>query len=385
MSDTLDEMKKRLKKHQATLAEMKKEATSINSLGGKTIVKLEEYRMAMVEHTIQALANKIKERERLLSTVDMQDVINHYDSLYKRVNNQINTANDTYTTWRVHIYNVGTYYNSAFSTFENTVNAQNKYKADLANIAASITSIVGMGTLSWLSTSGKLAAALSKINLNKEQANIMEDIAQGITDKVVSFAVPKLVEDTKIDLSGPLEFQNKISLKALKSFKAIYFELLRALESVTLCREAIVLMQTKKIGDAKKQFENFIKFEAGIGNALAKTKGWINEQPPSINAKALTDEFERTFWAGWIPRLKNEKTRIHTGHDEFGVEDPNYGETYTTVSFDTWFSSALKNRLYALIDMQSIGIGKGGLQWVSTNDVKLLITWANKFEFSLNF
>lgn len=384
MSDTLEEMKKRLKKHQATLAEMKKEATSINSLGGKTVVKLEEYRMAMVEHTIQALADKIKERERLLSTVDMQDVINHYDGLFQRIDISINNVHQTYLSWQAHIYNVGTYYDRAYKTFNKTVVAQDKYKADLANIAASIISIAGVGTLSWLSTTGKLAATLSKINLGS-QANIIEDIAQSALDKYVSYKVPKIPDGITTDFPGPVEFQNQISLKAIKSYKAIHLEISRNAEAVALCRAAIVTLQTKKIGNAKEQFEKYIKFENGVGTILAKAETWTKKLPPKISAKALTDDFERSFWAGWIPRLKNEKTRIHTGHDEFGVEDPNYGETYTTVSFDTWFSSDLKNRLYALIDMKKIGVGKDGLQWVSTNDVKLLIAWANKFKFSQTF
>lgn len=383
MSDTLIEMKKTLKERKATLADMKKEATDINSLGGKDVVALESLRIAFVEGTIKALADEITQREKDQSTCTMQGVINLYDGLLIRIRKSIDDADRAFTTWQIHILNVGTYYNHAFTTFEDTVKAQEKYDADLANIAASVLSIGGMGVLSWLSTTKILANTITNISAN--QANILEDVAQGLTDKIVSFSVPKVVDNIQIKPSGPLEFQNKITLKATKSYKAVAFELHKAFKTVSLCREAIVLLEIRKTGNVKEQYENYIRLEDNIGDILVKTNKWSTTSPPVIEETALTNEFERAFWAGWIPRLKNEKTRTHTGRDEFGVADPNYGETYNEVSFDTWFSSTLKNRLYALIDMKSIGVGDGGLGWVSVADVKLLIAWANKFTFTQTF
>lgn len=384
MSDTLIEMKKTLKERQAALASLKKKATDVNSFGGKEIIPFEAKFISFAERAIEALNAKIKERERLLSTVNMQDVINHYDGLFQRITLSINNAHQTYLAWQSHIYNVGTHYDRAFKTFKDTVVAQDKYKADLANIAASIISIAGVGTLSWLSTTGKLAAALSKMNLGS-QANIIEDIAQTALDKYVSYKVPKMPNGIKSTFPGPVEFQNQISLKAISGYKNIHLEITRNAEAVSLCRAAIVDLQTKKIGDAKKQFEKYIKFEDGIGNILTKADTWIKVLPPTITAKALEDDFERSFWAGWIPNLKSETTRRIPSRDEFGVRDPNGGQTYTVESFDTWLSSSLKKRLYALIDMKSIGVGEGGLWYVSGNDIKLLIGWANKFKFTQTF
>lgn len=384
MSDTLIEMKKTLKERKATLAQMEKEATDINSLGGQKVVAWEALRISFVQGTINALNDKIKDRERLLTTVNMQDVINHYDGLFQRITLSVEKAHQTYLSWQQHIYNVGTHYDRAFKLFKDTVEAQDKYKADLANIAASIISIAGAGTISWLSTTGKLATALSKMNL-AQHANIIEDIAQTALDKYVSYKIPKMPNGIKSAFPGPVEFQNQISLKAISAYKAIHLEIIRNAEAVSLCRAAIVSLQTKKIGNAKEQFEKYIKFENGIGNLLAKAESWTKKLPPAISPKALEDDFERSFWAGWIPNLKSETTKRISSSDEFGVRDPNGGQTYTVESFDTWLSSSLKNRLYALIDMKNIEIGEGGLWYVSDNDIKLLISWANDFQFTQTF
>ncbi len=115
-------------------------------------------------------------------------------------------------------------------------------------------------------------------------------------------------------------------------------------------------------------------FEANVILAIAAAKSWVANTPPTINAGELTKDFERGFWSKWIPRLKGYRTIRNPTVDEFGVSDPYGGVSYKIDTFDTWFSSDLKQRLTLLIPLEGIGIGKNGLWWVSEDDVKLLIS-----------
>lgn len=91
-------------------------------------------------------------------------------------------------------------------------------------------------------------------------------------------------------------------------------------------------------------------------------------------------DFERGFWSKWIPRLKGYKTVRVPTRDKTG------GSELTEVdTFDTWFSYDLKQRLTLLIPLEGIGIGKNGLWWVTEDDVKLLIAWANRFSPTQKF
>ena len=215
--------------------------------------------------------------------------------------------------------------------------------------------------------------------MTANQQNVFEDIAQGGWDKIVSYQAANWPATVKKDFSEPLVFQNKISKKALSGYQIVRTEVLKHAKATIECEAKMLELQTKKIGDAKKEFENYIKYEAGVGKIIASAKTWVAKTPPSINAAELTKDFERGFWAGWLPRLKNHTAgKLITGPG--GV-----GYIPETTTYDAWLDRELKDRLTLLIDLKSIGVGKNGLDWTSQNDVKLLIKWAKAFKPTQKF
>lgn len=384
MADTLEQMGQKIQEYKEKYAEYKKYFTSEESLGGTAITPFEQGCLTFINNAIISVESEIKKRKELLTKVTITDVKDHYSLLFKRINHFVDDKVDnTYIEWQKHIVSVGSCYAKAFDIFEKTVEAQDKYKADLANIAGSILSIAGIGTLSWLSTTGKLAAVLTK--LSATQVNVVEDIAQGAWDKAVSYGATQWPSSMKKDFTGPLVFQNTFSLKILKGYQAVRTELLKHAGAAIACEAKMLEYQTAKTGNAKSEYEKFIKFEANVIAAIAAAKNWVTNTPPSIDTAELTKDLERGFWAGWIPRLKGYRTVRLPSVDEFGVSDPNGSMSYKVDTFDTWFSSDLKKRLTLLIPLEGIGVGKDGLWWVSENDVKLLISWANSFNPTQKF
>lgn len=174
-------------------------------------------------------------------------------------------------------------------------------------------------------------------------------------------------------MPSALVFQNKILLKTLEHYQKIRLEVLRNGEAVLHCKKAMIDLQTKKIGNASQQYEKFIKLEDSIRCILSDAVRWVQQPPPNIKAQLLTNDFESYFLAKWIPSLKTEVP----------YAPPN--ENQKTTHYDTTFSSFLKKHLYALINMSKIGVGKDGLEYVSSKDVEKLIVWAKNFTFKQNF
>lgn len=62
----------------------------------------EEYKriIKLMEIGIDKLRKKIQEREQLLKTVDMTDVIRYYDLLFDQVNLSISKVDSAYLKWQ---------------------------------------------------------------------------------------------------------------------------------------------------------------------------------------------------------------------------------------------------------------------------------------------
>jgi len=51
-----------------------------------------------------------------------------------------------------------------------------------------------------------------------------------------------------------------------------------------------------------------------------------------------------------------------------------------------WWTSEFTKKLTDLIDLEKIGVGERGLDnWVSENDAKCLVRWAESFKASIQF
>lgn len=389
MSDTLEKMKEQLLAAEADYQLLKKHYTSVESLGGVVITALEKENLGYIKDAIRKLKADIKKREELLSRIDLQGVFMEYDNLLDRVNSFYKQVNQTYKIWRNHIYSVGTCYSNAYDNYKDTVAKQKKYKDDLANIAGSIISVAGVGTLSWLSTTGKIVKLLG--NRYKDAVNIGEDVAQGLWDKTVSFAAGKMSSVQKIDLKGPIVFQNTISKKALEGCLGVLNTVLKCEGIVIECKVRISKLRQGSGGTikgspaAKKQYENFLKVQDSIAKTMEPVMTWIKKMPPKINAKELQDDLERGFWAKWLPKLHKHTPAHYKKSYDHGLGTVPY-KVEASDSYDAWMSTALANRLTALVDLPGIGVGKNGLDyWVSQNDVKLLVGWARSFKSTQKF
>ncbi len=374
MPDTLKQVEQKIQEYKKKYTEYLQYFKTEESRGGTEITKMEQAVLYFIDTSLKKIELEIIRRRKLLKKVTITDVKDHYSLLLKRIDQFVlNDIDGVYFKWHEHILSVGNCYSTAFDSFQETVEAQDKYKADLAAIAGMILSIVGVGTLSWISNTGQLAKVLYK--LSTIQQNVVEDIAQEAWDKGLGYIVGKWPIPMKNDFKSPLVFQNNFSLKVLKGYQTIRTELLKHAAATIVCEEKMLEHQTAKTGNAQNEYENYIRFEANVLKAIMEIKKWTTDIPPSINSEELTKEFERGFWAGWIPRLKGSKIvsqRIDT--------DSPIREQYEIDTIDTWFSSDLKKRLNLLIDLEGIGVGKDGLRWVSENDVELLISWAKSFK-----
>jgi len=385
MSDTLVKMEEDLQRYKLAYKKCKDFFSLKNSMGGIEVTKQEQYTLDWLEGAIHKFEREIEQRKDLLSRIDILGVWMEYVNLHGRIDAIYNNSNETYKKWKKYLYSVGTCYKNAHNRFKEIVNAQNKYKEDLDAIGGSILSVVGMGTLAWVSTTGQILSIIG--DKYEDVVNIGEDVTQGLWDKSVSYAASKMasVEGGNIDV--PTVFYNNISEKALDGCLDILEVISKCIGVVNGCQEKLSELRkgingtTKATDEAKKQYEIYIKQEASIVKVMLSANKWIKELPPKINTKELEKDFERVFWAAWLPRL--ESTEI-TGY-EFGMDigEVDYHE-YS--SFDAWLSNDLTNKLDVLIDLKKIGVGEDGLnRWVSQNDVKLLIKWANNFEPQYTF
>lgn len=382
MSDTLKEMEDKLQAYKLEYAKYKKYYESEESWGGQEITSAEQTALTFIKNTIDKIDGKMKERRALHSTVQMEDVTDHYAVLFKKITLFIfNTLDSTYLKWQEHIISVGNSYATAVTRHETTVSNLEKHKADVANIAGSILSVAGLGTLSWLSSADKLKGVLK--GLSEIQENVLEDVAQGGWDKVVSYSAAQSNNSIKTKFESPLVFQNTIALKALRKYQAAREEILKHAGACVQMEEYVLNLQTRNTGNAKAEYEKFIKFESNALKAIMESSNWAQLLPAKTSGSyytSLQDDLECALWAKWMPGLKSVTTVQSSGS--------NYstGESRTVVSYDSWWwTDELCKRLDDFIDLEAIGVGKNGLDWVSGEDVRLLISWANSFEQTVTY
>lgn len=383
MSDTLKEMEDKLQSYKLKYKEYKTYYESEESRGGQVITTLEQASLAFIDNAINVIEGKMKERRALHSTVKMEDVTDHYSLLFKKITLFIfQTLDSTYLKWQEHIISSGNCYATAVNRHETTVNNLEKHKANIANIAGSILSVAGLGTLSWLSSADKLQGVLK--GLSEVQENILEDVAQGSWDKVVSYSASQPNNSIQTSFDSPLVFQNTIALKALRAYQAAREEILKQAGACIQMEEYVLGLQTRNAGSAKAEYEKYIMFESSVIKAIEKSSSWAQSLPAETSGSyytSLKEDLERALWAGWMPSLKIVTTVQSSGS--------NYstGESHTSVSYDSWWwTDELCKRLTDLIDLDAIGVGKNGLDdWVSGKDVQLLISWAHSFEQTVTY
>jgi hypothetical protein len=382
MSDTLKEMEDKLQAYKLEYAEYKKYYESEDSWGGQAITSAEQATLTFIKNAIDKVESKTKERRAVHSTVKMEDVTGHYAVLFKKITLFIfNTLDSSYLKWQEHIISVGNSYATAVTRHETTVSNLEKHKANVANIAGSILSVAGLGTLSWLSSADKLKGVLK--GLSEIQENVLEDVAQGGWDKVVSYSAAQPNNSIKTNFDSPLVFQNTIALKALRKYQAAREEILKHGGACVQMEEYVLNLQTRNTGNAKAEYEKFIKFESNALKAITESSNWAQSLPAQTSGSyytSLQDDLECALWAKWVPGLKSITTVQSSGS--------NYstGESRTVVSYDTWWwTDELCKRLDDFIDLEAIGIGKDGLDWVSGEDVRLLISWGNSFKQTVTY
>lgn len=383
MADTLKEMEDKLQAYKSHYLEYKQYYESEASMGGQVITVAEQGSLAFINSAITKLEEEIKNRRALLSTVKMEDVTDYYALLFKKITLFIfNTLDSTYLKWQEHIISSGNSYATAVSKHETTVKNLEKHKADVANIAGSILSVAGLGTLSWLSSADKLKVVLK--GLSEVQENVLEDVAQGGWDKVVSYSAGQPNNSIKTSFDSPLVFQNTIALKALRAYQAARQEVLKQAGACVQMEEYVLNLQTRNTGNAKEEYEKFIKFESNALKAITQSNTWAQKLPAETGGSyytSLQEDLERALWAKWLPGLKSVSTYESSGS--------NYstGGTRTVVNYDSWWwTEELCKRLTELIDLEAVGVGKNGLDdWVSGRDVELLISWANSFKQTVTY
>jgi len=393
MDEILKELKEGLAEHEEALNNFIRLAKEPDSWGGTEINWFEELAINNAKGLIEAIKQEIKDREAVLAdrkrteaTITMQGVVNHYGLLYdKTVEYIMEQVDNTYLKWQDHILTAGSCYANASKTFNDTVEAQNQYKQALVDITGSVISVIGLGALSWLSTSLQAMKSLEKVS--DKLINATEDMVQGGWDKVVGHAAGAVPSKVAHSNKLPTEFQNEITQKALNRYLKNRNIVLSYGKKVLHYNTVVVDLEAKKIGNAKEEYRTYNRIEDQFEHVKLACNEWVNTKPSEINETLLTEDFERCFWAGWLPRLQYTSKKTVPYVDEFGVRDPMGGTVISTsIEYSDSFSGALSSRLTHLIDLVAIGVGKNGLDYnVSDNDVKLLIAWAHKFQPSQKF
>lgn len=387
MADTLAQMEQRLQKYKTQYTDYHKYFSSVESWGGEAITFAEEQALNFIKASIAAMEGEIKRRKELLTKVTISDVKDHYALLHKKIMLFVEkNVDDTYLQWKAHLLSVGNCYKNAADIHEKTVTNLEKHKADVANIAGSIISVAGLGAFSWLSSTDKLLVILKGIS--KSQQNVIEDIVQGGWDKAISFGASKWYGQVKAGYDSPLVFQNTITKKVLLSYQALRQEILHHAGAALVCEEQMLNLQTNKTGSPKEEYEQFIAFESNVLQVLTKSNVWVLDTPPNTGSsyyQDLTDDFERGFWAKWLPGLRSVKTYAQPATND--ATRYGKGDYVKKTEYDSWWwTTELCNRLTNLIDLKKIGVGENGLDsWVSGTDVKLLIAWAETFEQTVTY
>lgn len=377
MPDNIPKMEAQLKEYLNRYNRAEELFYACDSEDGEKLSPREQNVLNEINCSIETLKKEInrkkKNQQLLIKTSDLQDVINEYGVLVETLNLFIqNDVDATYLTWQEYIKKTGTAYDKAVTSHKTIVANLKMHQDNIANIGGSILSVAGMGLFSWLSTTGKLATLLGK--MSEDHANVAEDVAQGIWDKAVSYQAGKLGGKVEITIDTPLVFQNNYFLKALEGYRGIRTEVLKYMGTAIECKSKIVDLQTRKQGDGKEEMQKFIAFENSTFKMINNVTQWTQELPPRISHKELQKDFERSFWADWLPQIRTYSVDISLGLD-VDAEHSNWGWT-----------SEFTDKLTDLIDLKKIGIGENGLdKWVSENDARCLVNWAENFKPSVQF
>ena len=387
MSDILAQMEADLQKYKKDYQQIKKWIVDACSEDGEEISACERENLEACKRYIEQLELSIKERKDLLSRIDFQGVYHEYDMFFKRLQVTVNRVIKHHNDWRLYISQVSNIYNSAAKEFTAIIEAQKQFHQDLVNITTAAISIVGGGMLSWISTTGSVASRLA--SLSDDVINIAEDVAQITLDKVVSIAGPKIASIQTIGTPDVIEFQNKISIKALEACQPLLKTVIECQEVVLACLEHIARLHRGKGGtvrgnsEAKLQYEKCLSLMNSVSKTMQPVHKWLNIPVPSISPSKLQHEFKSSFFAGWLPRLSSyhpsyqREVPPSTGSFQAHVETVPARTSYENF----FFSDRLAEALDEVIDLQAAGIGEGGLDfYISDNDIKLMVAWAKNYQ-----
>lgn len=354
------------------------------ALSSDQIIYFQKIKKELLPSTQKALQTHTQREREQGGNCSLQIVHNEYDGLYKILDQFLDEKIDThYLLWQKHILNVGTCYAEAYRMFNHTVTEQDKYVANINSIAASVISVMGLGTMSWLSTLSQTTIIASKFS--ESTINIAEDIAQGTWDKAVSYAKTKNTSSkvSKDDFAKlPTAFQNQISTKALNYYLDLRQDIIKQKGIALLGQQKILEYQKNGGAKCKIEHEKFKKLEEKSISLTKKIETkLLNKVPPKLNAQELQDEFERRMWAAWLPNLKSYTTLTvrHYWPAPEGSNAPPHGSKIKIPKFDTWLDKTLKNRL------RKLGIEKASgstLTWTDNSDSMKLVTWAQKYQTS---
>lgn len=374
MSITLKQYEESLKYLKKKYEKLKIYYTSAESASGTEISTFEQVKLKFIEKSIETIENEIKKRKALLKKVTIANIRNFYDDLKESIDTISDKTDEKKTEWHAHIISVSKSFETAYNNFTNTIDAQNNYKSNLDSLAASFISILGAGTISWLSTTGKLAKSLSY--LTKDQSNVFEDITQCMWDKATGHAHILAEKEVVINQENGNQFYYEITLKYIDYFKNIYIELHAEEFAIKECKKKMSQLEVSDDANPKEEYEKYLLFSNKVNVFIYEMEYWLAEKPLAVNYDKLSKDFERSFWSAWLPRLKKESKVIKAEilPNPFDKE------------FDAWLCNKLCKRLDSLIDLKAIGVGEGGLDyWVSQNDVKYLIDWAKSFNATSKF
>ena len=280
------------------------------------------------------------------------------------------------------VLNAGSAFSLAYELFTKTVEAQSNYKKDLANIAASIISIAGAGTLAWVSSAGIITANFARFSaaINKQITNTAEDVMQVALDKGVSYVVPKMPSTAQPTAGLPDVFQNDLNRKILANYQEIRGIVAKQGQVLTALHKTMAELKIEGKGNVQAEYKRYISVKASLETAYEEVRNYVTKGPKPVNQDALAKELERDMWSQWLPSLKGFRSAV-PARDEFGVRDPN--ASYKVPTFETWFCRELKNRL---INLKITNESRAEIDyWTSTEDSKKLVAWANSHTIPQRF
>ena len=387
MSDKLKDLEEKLGKYKHEYDTILKYITSIASECGEDITECEQEQLDGIASLIEEVDTEINRRKELLSgATTMAKVRAAYGITNSKFDVLFKEVRLTYSIWHQHILEVGKAYTLAYGDHAKIVKEQEKHETNINNIGNSILSLAGMGLFSWISDMGLLVKHVK--SLSTGAADVLEDVAQGTWDKAVSLGAIKVDESFSGDIgSAPLVFQNEFHSKSLAGYIEVQRILLKVSKECVSSASAIHNMNMRGEGNPKEEYDIYLAYEASVKKVISSIEKWMNHQPPSTDYVELRKDFERQFWAKWLPGLHQH----FPARQEYSA-DHGLGTVPRKIpasdSYDNWWlSRSLKNRLTTLIELERTCMqdSDGLRHWVSENDIKCLVEWAKDFHIEEKF